>query len=167
MSPPNLTALQQLRRLDRSSPGFHDQLSNVLNSKQYERTVPNLQGDELVSLVDYLDQVCHPISPPPSLLKRTQALDVLDPASSGFRKCLRELRNTCSTEMILPTSYTPSSSLLKIGHHPVASGGPGDVYEGTLGGSRVCVKRVRVYSKDGPEKATRVRCPILLPTCSR
>jgi len=26
------------------------------------------------------------------------------------------------------------------------------VYEGTLGRSRVCVKRVRVYTRDGPEK---------------
>ena len=29
------------------------------------------------------------------------------------------------------------------------------MYEGTLGGSKVCVKRVRVY-EDGPQKATKV-----------
>jgi hypothetical protein len=34
------------------------------------------------------------------------------------------------------------------------------VYEGTLRGSKVCVKRIRVYSKDGPKIATKVcyRC---------
>ena len=29
------------------------------------------------------------------------------------------------------------------------------MYEGTLGGSKVCIKRVRVY-EDGPQKATKV-----------
>jgi hypothetical protein len=76
--------------------------------------------------------------------------------SSGFRKCLRELRHICGAEMILPTSYTLSSSLLNIGPQPVASGGSGDVYKGTLGRSPVCIKRVRVYSKDGPGGATKV-----------
>ena len=46
---------------------------------------------------------------------------------------------------------------MDIGHQPVASGGSGDLYEATLDGSNVCVKRVRVYSKDGPGKAIRVR----------
>lgn len=58
--------------------------------------------------------------------------------------------------MILPTSYTLSSQALDVGRQPVASGGSGDVYEGSLHGSKVCVKRVRVYSKDGPQKATKV-----------
>ena len=40
---------------------------------------------------------------------------------------------------------------------PFASGGYGDVYEGTLDGSRVCIKRVRVYARDGPKKATKAR----------
>jgi len=30
------------------------------------------------------------------------------------------------------------------------------VYVGTIDGSRVCVKRTLVYTKDGPEKATKV-----------
>jgi len=38
---------------------------------------------------------------------------------------------------------------------PFASGGYGDVYQGTLGGTTVCVKRVRAYVRDGPEKATK------------
>ena len=46
---------------------------------------------------------------------------------------------------------------LMVGRQPVASGGSGDVYEGRLDGLKVCVKRVRIYSKDGPENATKVR----------
>ena len=59
MSSPNSTALRQLDLLNRSSPDFHDQLSNVLHGKEYRQCVPNLQGDDLVWLVDYLDKVRH------------------------------------------------------------------------------------------------------------
>ena len=59
--------------------------------------------------------------------------------------------------MILPTSYTPLASLLNIDPYPIASRGLGDVYEGTLDGSRVSVKRFRVYSKEGPKEAIKVR----------
>ena len=31
------------------------------------------------------------------------------------------------------------------------------MYEGTLGGSRVCIKRMRVYLNDDPNKAAKVR----------
>ena len=57
---------------------------------------------------------------------------------------------------LLPTSYTLSSSPLIIGPDPFASGGYGDVYEGTLEGSKVCIKRVRVYIKDNPKEANKV-----------
>ena len=93
-----------------------------------------------------------------SSLNPSQALDSLDPASTAFRKCLRELRHVCGAKTILPPSCTLSSQSLTVGRQPVASGGSGDVYEGwLLDGSKVCVKRVRIYSKDGPEKATKVR----------
>lgn len=71
MSPSNLTVLQQLGRLraDRSSSKFHDQLSSILNSEEYKQSVPKLQGNELISLVDYLDGVRGPICFPRSLLK--------------------------------------------------------------------------------------------------
>jgi len=44
-----------------------------------------------------------------------------------------------------------------MGPDPFASGGYGDVYQGTLDGSRVCIKRIREYIMDGPEKAAKVR----------
>ena len=69
--------------------------------------------------------------------------------------------------MILPTLYTPPSQVLTIGRQPVASGGSGDVYEGTLNRSKVCVKRVRVYSVGGPEVAKKVLSThrFLVPCC--
>jgi hypothetical protein len=57
MSSPSTPVLQQLHRLDTSSSGFHDQLSNVLYGKEYRQCVPKLEGDDLVWFVDYLDGV--------------------------------------------------------------------------------------------------------------
>ena len=163
--------LHQLHILNRSSSTFHDKLSSILYGEEFRENAPNLETDGLVWLVDYLDKVRPRVSLLRYPLKQPQALDTLDPASPAFRKCLRELRNLCGTRMILPTSYTLLSLLLTIGRQPVASGGSGDIYKGTLSGSAVCVKRVRVYSKEGPKKATKVRhqchhsfCPSLL-TC--
>ena len=58
--------------------------------------------------------------------------------------------------MILPVSYPLSSEHLDVDHQPFASGGYGDIFEGTLDGSKVCVKRVRVYSKDILTKTKKV-----------
>jgi len=69
MSSPSLPVLQELHRLDRSSPDFHDQLCNVLYGQEYVRCVPNLQDDDLVWLVDYLDKVRRNVALPPSPLK--------------------------------------------------------------------------------------------------
>ena len=71
MPSPNSPILQQLDSLDQSSPGFHDQLSNVLCGQEYTQSAPNLQGDDLVWLVDYLDNVRRCIALPHSLLKPT------------------------------------------------------------------------------------------------
>lgn len=98
-----------------------------------------------------------PRRPSHSPLIPEQALDGLDPSCAAARKCLCELRNIYGqNKAILPTSYTLPSDLLKIESDPFASGGYGDVYHGTLNGSRVCVKRVRMYTRDGPHKATKV-----------
>jgi len=60
--------LGQLHYLDRSSSKFHDQLSDILCKAEYKQWVPNLQGDDLVGLVDYLAKVRRRISLPRSSL---------------------------------------------------------------------------------------------------
>jgi len=59
---PSRNPLNQLRGLDASSPAFHDQVSNILYGEEYKRWMPNLQGDDLVGFVDYLDKVRHHVS---------------------------------------------------------------------------------------------------------
>jgi len=55
MSLPN--PLERLRHLDRFSSKFHDRVSNILYGEEYKQWMPNLQDDQLVWLVDYLDKV--------------------------------------------------------------------------------------------------------------
>ena len=63
MSSPSLPALQRLHRLNRSLPEFHNQLNDILHGREYTEYVPDLQGDDLAWLVDYLDKV-RPHHPP-------------------------------------------------------------------------------------------------------
>jgi hypothetical protein len=69
MSPLTSLVLQQLDRLNGSSPYYHDQLHDVLHGEEYVQCVPNLQGEELVWLVDYLDRVGCRVALPHSPLK--------------------------------------------------------------------------------------------------
>lgn len=50
--------LQQFKQLDRSSPNFPDQLTNLLYKQEYKESIPNLQNEEVIWLVNYLDDVC-------------------------------------------------------------------------------------------------------------
>ena len=52
-----LSPLKQLHDFDRASPQFHKQLSDFLCGNEYQSDVPNLQGEDLVWLVEYLDSV--------------------------------------------------------------------------------------------------------------
>ena len=64
----------------------------------------------------------------------------------------------CGAGGILPTSYTFLPHLLNVDSEPFVVGAYGDEYKGTLNGSKVCIKRIQVYVKDGPQEAARVRC---------
>ena len=86
MSSPGFPPLQRLHYLDGHSPGFHDQLCDVLQWEEYVRCVPKLQGNEAIWLVDYLDKV-----------RRYVALPAL---RSGHRRL--------STVLILPALLTGS-----------------------------------------------------------
>ena len=155
MASPSLPVLQKLHYLDRSLSEFHHQLINVLYGEEYARCVKGIQGDDLRWLVDYLDEVGRHIARPYFLLESGQVFDVLPPFSAASRKCLRELRSICGNMTMLPTSYTLSSGLI-IDPEPFNAGGFGDVYRGTLNGSPVCAKRVRMYVEHDQKESAKV-----------
>ena len=49
--------LKQLYDLDKASPQFHKNLTNLLRSKGYRNDVSDLQDEDLVWLVEYLNSV--------------------------------------------------------------------------------------------------------------
>ena len=57
MLPPASPPLKRLYGLDKSSFKFHDELSDVLNEKEFAQWVPTFQGEDLVWFIDYLDKV--------------------------------------------------------------------------------------------------------------
>ena len=69
MALPGSLVLQRLHRLNRSSFDFHDQLDNVLHGEEYAQYEKNLEGDDLMWLIDYLDKVVLHVAPPHALLK--------------------------------------------------------------------------------------------------
>ena len=147
--------LQELHSLDRSSPGFSDQLNNLLCRQDYLSCEKVIGDDDVMWLVNYLDTVCPRSTVPCSPLKQVQVLSDLDPASQTSRRCLRALRSICGTRRVPPASYILTPNLLEIDRLPLTSGGSCDVYKGTLNGSDVCIKRVRVYVQN-EVKATKV-----------
>lgn len=54
---PSLNPLQQLRDLDRSAPGFPNQLTDILCKEGWADRAQGLPGDDLEELVEYLDSV--------------------------------------------------------------------------------------------------------------
>ena len=61
MPMPRSPALQELHRLDASSPDFQHQLNNVLRREECVQRASNLGKDDLAWFVDYLDTVSHHI----------------------------------------------------------------------------------------------------------
>ena len=64
---------------------------------------------------------------------------------------------------MLPESYALTGAHLITGSHPVASGPVADVYQGSLDGSKICVKRTRIYSapsNEGFSGVQKVRRPL-------
>ena len=50
--------LQQLDRLDKSSPQFPKEVAGLLYWERYEDCIPRLQLNEAAWLIEYLDNVC-------------------------------------------------------------------------------------------------------------
>jgi serine/threonine protein kinase len=69
---------------------------------------------------------------------------------------LKTLRRICGGKALLPRSVQIPMDL-DVRPEPFAQGGFGDMYNGTLHGSRVCVKRLRVHRENALESVMKVR----------
>lgn len=155
MSAPKV--LQHLYSLDTSSPDFLRVLYGLIRHDEDEQYSSSLQGLELARLVDFLDNV-RPLrlSFCPVTERTLQALGAIPTTDDVFRQCLRKLRAICGCHTTLPSSHIVSGDLTRLGDHPIAFGGFADVWEGTMGGRKVCVKALRVSLNDD-QSLTKVR----------
>jgi mitogen-activated protein kinase kinase kinase len=116
-----------------------------------------LQGSELTRLVDFLDEVRSSVSASFRLTEKVaQILDVTPNTDDVFRRCLHKLRTICGRHAMLPSSYTISGDLSRVGDDPVGGGNFSDVWKGSHNGRKVCIKdpRFHVQNRDAVEKAS-------------
>ncbi|KAF9777373.1 kinase-like domain-containing protein [Thelephora terrestris] len=130
--------LQHLYSFNTSSPDFLRCLHYLFRNDDEEQYLTTLQGSELTRLVDFLDEI----------------LDVIPSTDDVFRQCLYKLRTICGDHAILPSSYTISGDLSRVGDDAVSGGGFSDVWKGIHNGSKVCIKvpRVNVQNREAVEK---------------
>lgn len=130
LSPMSSQVIHHLCALDKSSPHFLRSLYTFVRLDERGEYSRNLQHSESARLVDFLDG----------------ALDVIPVTDVLFRRCLRTLRFICANHNVFPSSHIMREGLKKTGDNPVAFGGFADVWEGTYGGEKVCVKALRIYN---------------------
>ena len=149
---PEDSCLWALLRLDSSSPQFPDQLCDILDGSGFDDGVKDLGADDLLRLIGFLDQVRPPFNSKNCPLNQSQVLESLNRAESAFGKTLHKLQRICASRRILPQSHVVSTDRLRIDEHPFASGGYSDAHMGTLDGSRVCVKKLRVAATSSSDR---------------
>ncbi|KAF9785448.1 kinase-like domain-containing protein [Thelephora terrestris] len=114
--------LQRFYSLNTFSPDVSRCLYYLFRSDDEEHYLTTLQGSELTRLVDFLDELTEQIS---------QILDVTLNTDDAFQRCLHKLRTICGHRVILPSSYTISGDLSRVGNDPVSGGSFSDVWKGT------------------------------------
>jgi len=158
--PPTMSASQVLQRLyllGASSPDLSRLLYGLIRHDKDEQYSSSLEGAELAQLVDFLDKVRPPtLAPCPVANQIPQALHKIPTTDDVFRQCLRKLRAICGYHATLPSSHIIRGDLARIGESPIANGGFADVWEGTHGGGRVCIKVLRVSLRNN-KSLTKVR----------
>jgi len=157
--------LQYLYSLDTSSKNLPRYLFRLIQSDEEEQYLSGLQGSELERLVDFLDEV-RALLPAfrPVTEQILQALDAIPTTDDVYRQCLHKLQTICGHHMIIPSSYNVSGDLARVGDYPISvEGGNADVWEGTHGGRKVCIKCPRVSEED-LQAVTQVRVQHRMPS---
>ena len=150
-----LQSLQTLYSFSTFSPQFSHCLDRLIQSDDEDNYLLGLQGSELTRLVDFLDKVRVLSSVSFQLTKKSlQALGIIPVTEDVSRRCLHKLQAICSHSRILPSSYIISGGLVRVGDYPVASTNLSDVWQGTHGSTKVCIKHPKITIRDrqGTEK---------------
>ena len=142
--------LRDLYSLDTSSPNLSRYLYCLIQHDEKENYLSSLRGSELARLVDFLDEVrILPFTFGPVMKQPPQALGAIPTTGDVYRQCLHKLQAICGNQMVLPSSHNLTGGVARVGDLPISvDGGTADVWEGTHGGRRVCIKCPRVCVED-------------------
>ena len=156
---PSSITLQRLNNLERPSPKFPDQLTNLLTKIEYEYPLlfENLCDEDRAWFVEYLENVCVCVPLYSLSTEPVQVLDDLEYDSPAYQKCRGELQEICGHWERLPRSYLfdVSSLVPAAGSTPI--GGPYQITcEGLLNGSKVCAKMLHPSHLSYGESLTKV-----------
>ena len=143
---PSLFLPQRFRRLNKTLLRSPDQQTNIPHELGHSGCLANAQDDRSLRWIEQLDDVHPRVAFADLLLNTTQALSTLHPTSRAFGDYLRKLMAVCGRLEVVPQSHMLLPTLLETTGWPIAARGSCDAYEGTYNGSKVCVKRLRIYS---------------------
>ncbi|KAK7437373.1 Rho guanine nucleotide exchange factor [Stygiomarasmius scandens] len=111
------------------------QVEVILNDKaQYKRLLTQ-QGDLAQSILDLLQSI----------------YDFPDTTSTLRSKTLSAMMHLSKKSGLYPNCLV-LDNVTKIGEHPVAAGGFGEIWRGLIGGQMACLKVVKVYSNSDVQK---------------
>jgi len=149
--------LQGLYSLEVPSPQIPRLLDTLIKRDEEDQYLSSLRDPELTRLIEFLDQVRALLSAFHPVMRQTlQALDAIPTHDDIFQKCLSKLQAICGDSMTLPSSYTVSGDIARVGGHPITFGSLADVWEGVYGGRKVCVKVLKI-SVDDDQTLMKVR----------
>ena len=162
---PFLREIANWSESDGKSEAIYEVLATAFGARDYLDCIKNLQakGIDPGSYINNLDKACacSKLSLPGQLLTvGSQIIEGLPVDSDLRRRYLRALRKTCGLNGIIPTSYTFTQPLNRIGPRPFATVGFSDVWRFIHQHNpnmAFAVKSLRVYDKDPVEKINKVR----------
>ena len=135
---------------------FPDALTKMLASQEGVNTALSLQGEDVSTLADILDQVSKPTRVgAPYLISPAQAFEAPNMSLDLRRRSVRILRGVCGLQTILPRSCILSDNISK-GDIAFATGGLADVWKGRHNGNPVCIKAFSAYTANNLTKIKEV-----------
>ncbi|KAK7437402.1 Rho guanine nucleotide exchange factor [Stygiomarasmius scandens] len=133
--PTTILTLRQPDELQREKEGSHRKIEAIISNKESYRIMLAQKGERAQQILDNLQNLYDCPDTTPKL--RSQIFTAIVRLSK-----LSGLYPTC---LVL-------DNVVKLGEHPVASGGFGEIWKGLIGDELACLKVVRIYGESDVQK---------------
>ena len=146
-------------RKDQSPDDLSDALQTAFKQRElYNLYVYSLVGDtkRAMGLLEVFDKVRSVKYTFPRVGSQRRYIAQALQTTTYDATIFKRFRQLCGQTGLLPTSHTIPVTLIRTSEHPVASGGFGDVWEGTYNDKPVAIKALRVYRGEDIRKVRKV-----------